>query len=59
MTYSLSLKRWQRHWPRKQLFVVNFLQLVSDANSYMKHMESFLGLKGLADIPLPHANQQG
>jgi hypothetical protein len=53
--YHHSLARWRRAWPRKQLFVMNFDNFVSDSTSHLSALSDFTGLD-LLSHPLPEVN---
>ena len=46
---------WKMHWPRRQLFIINFDHFTADAASVLKPLGEFMGLDLLSE-PMPREN---
>ena len=46
---------WKMHWPRRQLFIINFDHFAADAASVLKPLGEFMGLDLLSE-PMPREN---
>ena len=53
--YEHGVKWWRTHWPRNQLFILNYDHFVSDNSTLLPALGEFMDLD-LLDTPMPHVN---
>ena len=57
--YAPFLERWRKWWPRDQIFVMNFDELLSNQATYLSLLAEFASIPALADELLPQINVGG
>ena len=53
--YEHGIKWWRTHWPRDQLFIINYDHFVYENTTLLKALGNFMDLD-LVDEPMPHVN---
>ena len=53
--YEHGIKWWRAHWPRDQLFIINYDHFVYENTTLLKALGNFMDLD-LVDEPMPHVN---